>query len=178
MFFEDSPILSSVKTKYPIKSDKTVSERVLHHFYTVSAVHSDNVCYSSWVKRWWRWTQWTPLSEAEAIGVKKMSFIQNCPFHWVNQSQDAWYACEVRWTKGYKISKEVRAFLASFLCTLYCFLSSGPLSVAELPGVEFIKRQSCQLSKKPPPHRAVKGSLRENLWHRFQPNLLNLFGLA
>lgn len=49
---------------------------------------------------------------------------------------------------------------------MYCtvlFLSFGPLSLAELPCVEFIKHQECQLSQKPPHHRAARGSLRENL---------------
>lgn len=47
------------------------------------------------------------------------------------------------------MSKEVKSIFSFFLkyCTVL-FLSFGPLLVAELPCVEFIKHQNCQLSQK------------------------------
>lgn len=89
-------------------------------------------------------------------------------FHWSNQSHEAWCASEVSSTKGGVRWAKRWSIFSSFLMFFALLLSSGPLSLAALPGVEFIKCQSCQLSQKSPHHSAVRGGAWEkNLWHGF-----------
>lgn len=73
------------------------------------------------------------------------------------------HSVRVRWDgpSGARWANRWKLFRLFFLMHFVLFSSSGPLSTAELPGVEFIRRQSCQLSQKSPHCRALRGSLRE-----------------
>lgn len=112
----------------------------------------------------YRWRiQWTPLSQAQASGERNIKKKCNSSrivlfFFFLQWMNDALRECAVSWTKGCKDEWRGESFFSFFLMYFVLLLSSGPLSIQlKLPGVEFIKRQSCQLSQKSPHHSAVRG---------------------
>lgn len=119
-------------------------------------------------------TPWTLRSGVGASGVKKR--VSSSTVLFTEATNHMMKVLRVRlMSQDEQRGESIFSSLLMYYTVL--FLSFGPLSVAELPCVEFIKHQKCQLSQKPPHHRAARGSLRENLWHSFKPNLLKLFGL-